>query len=64
MTNVLESYRQVPRNIRLFLYYPQDSFIAYLSGLAEVVFYDEIDCRDLFEEQDDRNRIMIFEIPS
>ena len=24
--------------------------------------FDEIDCTDLFPEEDDRNRIMIFEI--
>ncbi|MBP5384233.1 MAG: SAM-dependent methyltransferase [Lachnospiraceae bacterium] len=63
MRNVLDSYRKNPRNIRMFFYYPQDAYISYLSGLSEVMFLDEIDCRDLFEEEDNRNRIMIFETP-
>jgi hypothetical protein len=62
MVNVMESYRRVPRHIRLFVYYPQNAYIAYLSGIDEIMFYDEIDCTDLFEEEDDRNRIMIFDI--
>ncbi len=59
---VLESYERVQRHIRIFIYYPQDAFIALLSGISEVMFYDEIDCGDLFSEEDDRNRVMIFEI--
>ncbi|MCR4807752.1 MAG: SAM-dependent methyltransferase [Lachnospiraceae bacterium] len=62
MGRVTESYYEKRRNIRLFLYYPQDEYIAYLSGLNEVMFLDEIDCTDLFPEKDPRNRIMIFEI--
>ena len=34
----------------------------YLSSIPEVMFNDEIDCTDLFPEEDDRNRIMIFDI--
>ena len=62
MTNILESYRENPRGILMFFYYPQDSYIAYLSTIPEVMFVDEIDCTDLFHEEDGRNRIMIFEL--
>jgi len=62
MNRILESYDRCPRNIRMFFYYPADSYIAYLSGIDEVMFADEIDCTDLFKENDPRNRIMIFEI--
>ncbi len=62
MTNVIASYRKAPRRIRLFFYYPHDSYIAFLSSVPEVMFFDEIDCTDLFREEDDRNRIMIFEM--
>ena len=61
MARILESYRQKPRHILMFFYYPQDAYIAYLTSLQEIMFYDEIDCMDLFEEDDDRNRIMIYE---
>ncbi len=62
MKHVMESYERAPRLIRIFVYYPQNAYIAYLSSIPEVMFYDEIDCTDLFPEEDDRNRIMIFEI--
>ncbi len=62
MKLVIESYERAPRLIRIFVYYPQNAYIAYLSSIPEVMFYDEIDCTDLFPEEDDRNRIMIFEI--
>jgi hypothetical protein len=29
--------------------------------LDEIIFSDEIDCKDLFEGQNERERIMIFE---
>lgn len=62
MDKVVESYYEKERRMMLFFYYPQDEYIAYLSTIDEVMFADEIDCTDLFEEKDARNRIMIFEI--
>ena len=62
MKRVTDSYYESPRNIRLFLYYPQDSYVAALSRMDEVMFFDEIDCRDLFPEKDERNKVMIFEL--
>lgn len=62
MKHVQESYERAPRSIKLFIYYPQMAFIAHLSGLDNVMFDDEIDCMDLFPEEDDRNRVMIFEM--
>ena len=60
--NILVSYYENQRSILLFFYYPQDEYIAYLTGINEISFQDEIDCTDLFPEKDGRNRIMIFEI--
>lgn len=62
MGKVIESYYEKERRMILFFYYPQDEYIAYLSGIDEVMFVDEIDCTDLFSEKDDRNRIMIYEL--
>ncbi len=62
MEKVIESYYEKKRRMVLFFYYPQDEYIAYLSGMDEVMFVDEIDCTDLFPEKDDRNRIMIYEL--
>ena len=43
------------RTMRLFFYYPQDEYVAFLMGV-------DIDCVDLFAENDDRNRVLIFEL--
>ena len=37
-------------------------YLAWLMTVDELTFVDEIDCRDLFEGEDKRERIMIFEM--
>ena len=64
MARILESYYAAPREIFLFFYYPSDEFMAYLMTVEEMDFYDEIECDDLFEGSDPRERIMIFQLPS
>ena len=63
MARIIESYYEDPREIFLFFYYPSDEFIAYLMGVEEVEFYDEIACDDLFAGNDPRERILIFQLP-
>ena len=63
MARILKSYYDHPREIFLFFYYPSDEYIAYLMTLDELDFYDEIECEDLFEGNDRRERIMIFQLP-
>jgi len=60
---ILESYYEHPREIFLFFYYPSDEYIAYLMTVEELDFYDEIECGDLFERKEIRERIMIFQLP-
>ena len=60
---IIESWYEHPREIFLFFYYPSDGYIAHLMTLDEVDFYDEIECDDLFEGSDPRERIMIFQLP-
>ena len=62
MTRIKESYYANPREILLFFYYPSDDYIAYLSCDDELMFEDEIDCRDMFEKEDSRERVMIFSL--
>lgn len=64
MARIIESYYGDPREILLFFYYPTDEYIGYLMTVDELEFYDEIDCTDLFEGNDRRERIMIFRLPS
>ena len=63
MARIIESYYDSPREIFLFFYYPADEYISYLMTVDELEFYDEIECDNLFEGKDNRERIMIFQLP-
>ena len=63
MARIIESWYDSPREIFLFFYYPADAYISYLMTVDELEFYDEIECDDLFEGSDSRERIMIFQFP-
>ena len=62
VARIIESWYENPREVFLFFYYPSDEYIAYLMTVDELDFYDEIDCGDLFEGNDLRERIMIFSL--
>ncbi len=62
MARIIESYYENPREIILFFYYPSDEYISYLMTVNELMFYDEIDCGDLFDSNNARERIMIFSL--
>ena len=62
IARILESYYECPRKIRLFFYYPSDEYISYLMSVDELMFADEISCVDLFEGNNPRERIVIFEM--
>lgn len=62
MARILDSYYENPRNIQLYFYYPSDEYVAYLMTQELLMFVDEIDCGDLFEGKDPREKILIFEI--
>ena len=63
MARIIESYYTTPREMLLFFYYPSDEYMCYLTTLDELEFYDEIDCIDLFDGNNSRERIMIFRLP-
>jgi len=60
VNRVLESWYENPGEIFLFFYYPSDEYVSYLMTVDELMFTDEIDCRDLFGKDDSRERIMVF----
>lgn len=64
LARIMESYYDSPRVMLLFFYYPSDEYIAYLMTVDELEFYYEIRCDDLFEGKDNRERIVIFRLPS
>ena len=61
MNKIEESYYKNPREILLFFYYPSDEYVAYLMTKEELSFLDEVDLRDLFEGDNRREKILIFE---
>ena len=63
MARIIESWYENPREVFLFFYYPSDEYISYLMTVDELEFYDEIECEDLFNGKDTRERIMIFQLP-
>ena len=48
--------------MQLFFYYPTDEYISYMMTVDELMFVDEIDCKDLFLGNDPREKIVIFEL--
>ncbi len=63
MARIIESHYENPRESYLFFYYPSEEYISYLMTVDELEFYDEIECGDLFNGNDVRERIMIFLLP-
>ena len=60
MGQILRSYYEDPRPMRLLFYYPNDLYVSYLMAMRELSFVQEIDCRDLFSGDDGRERILVF----
>lgn len=59
---IRESYYENPREMLLLFYYPSDEYISYLMTVDELIFEDEIDCRDLFDGEDKRERVVVFSV--
>ena len=62
LARILDSYYEKPREMKLFFYYPDDEYVAYLMSQDALMFVDEINCQDLYNEKDEREKILIFEI--
>ena len=60
MKRIKVSYDENPRGLLLFFYYPSKEYLSYLEIVEELEFYDEISCTDLFDREDQRERIVIF----
>lgn len=61
MAKIEESYYANPREMLFFFYYPSDEYVAYLMTKEDMSFVDEVDCTDLFEGNNKREKILIFE---
>ena len=62
LERIKESYYEHPREMLLFFYYPSDEYVSHLMTMDELTFLDEINCRDLFDGENSRERILVFEV--
>lgn len=62
IARIVESYYEKTREILLFFYYPSDNYISYLMTADNLMFVDDIDCMDLFEGDNPKERIVIFQV--
>ena len=59
---IQQSYYEDPRQMYLFFYYPFEAEMAALMTADGLQFVDEIDCTELYENYDRRERILVFEM--
>ncbi len=59
---IQQSYYEDPRQMYLFFYYPFEAEVAALMTAGSLQFVDEIDCTELYENYDRRERILVFEM--
>ena len=57
---IQQSYYENPRQMYLFFYYPFEAEMAALMTADGLQFVDEIDCTELYENYDRRERILVF----
>ncbi len=62
LRNIIDSYYENPRGMTLFFYFPSDEYLGELMTHPNLMFVDEIDCSDLFPNNKQRERILIFEV--
>lgn len=62
LSKIKMSWYENPRKMQFFFYYPSNEYIGSLMMCDELEFVDEIDCMDLFEGNDIRERILIFKL--
>ncbi len=62
LARIYASYYENPREMLLLFYYPSEEYIGTLMQQDQLMFYDEVDCRDLFPGDNEREKILIFEV--
>ena len=59
---IFEAYYSDPKTMKLFFYYATDEYLRWLMGEERLEFAGEIDCRDLFHNDDPKEKIWMFRI--
>lgn len=62
LARIYDSYYSNKRKILLFFYYPSDEYLGFLMAEEHLLFSAEISCEDLFQGENNRERILVFEV--
>ncbi len=61
LRNIIVSYYDHPRSLKLVFYYVTQEYISCISDHPEFHLTQDIDCRDLFNSKDIKDRIMLYQ---
>ena len=59
--NIIVSYYDCPRRIKLIFYYVTPEYFSCLGDYPEFELIQDIDCRDLFNSKDTKDRILLYQ---
>ena len=62
MNNIKKSIKNNNREIKLFFYYPSKEYIEFINNEEKITHLDDIDCRHLFNNADQKEYIKIYTI--
>lgn len=62
INNLKKSKEEYNRDIMLFFYYPSKEYLKLLECDGDISFVEEIDCKDLFKEYDERECIVVYHL--
>ena len=62
ISNIKKSILESDREFKLFFYYPSKEYLQYLDSERDIVFVEDIECYDLFNEYDSREYIKVYRI--
>ena len=62
MNNIKKSIKNNKRVVKLFFYYPSKEYIEYLNNDENIAHLEDIDCRHLFNNEDQKEYIKIYMI--
>lgn len=60
LRRILEARRENPRPTRILCYYPSEAYIALLDGAEALTRREDVDCGDLFNGNDPRERVVVY----
>lgn len=62
LSNIFDSFHKQERHIQLFFYYPSQETEQFLNNHWRLELDDTIDCGDLFDEDDEKEKILVYSV--